>query len=64
MRLDRSRVQCFYGEEEEQTLCRDPALAKAEIIRTEGGHHFDGDYEALAGQSLTGAERRAAAPPP
>jgi len=64
LRLDRSRVQCFYGEEEEQTLCRDPELAGAEIIRTEGGHHFDGDYEALAGQILTGAERRAAAPPP
>jgi type IV secretory pathway VirJ component len=59
--LDLSRVQCFYGEEEEQTLCPDPALAQAEIIRTTGGHHFDGDYPALARRILDGAERRAGA---
>ena len=60
LQLDLSRVQCFYGEEEELTLCRDPALAGAERIRTKGGHHFDGDYEALARRILDGAERRAA----
>ncbi len=57
-RLDLARVQCFYGEEEEATLCRDPALRGAELIRTTGGHHFDGDYEALARRILAGAERR------
>ncbi len=59
-RLDLTRVQCFYGEEEDQTLCSDPDLAGAEVIRTTGGHHFDGDYEALAKRILEGAERRAA----
>ena len=59
LRLDLSRVQCFYGEEEEDSLCRDPALAGAEIVRTAGGHHFDGDYPALAATILAGAERRA-----
>lgn len=58
--LDLSRVQCFYGEEEAETLCPDPQLARAEIIRTRGGHHFDGDYEALARRILEGASRRAA----
>jgi type IV secretory pathway VirJ component len=58
-RLDLARVQCFYGEEEELTLCPDPALEGAEIVRTSGGHHFDGDYEALARRILEGAERRA-----
>jgi type IV secretory pathway VirJ component len=62
-RLDLSRVQCFYGEEEELTLCTDPALEGAEIIRTTGGHHFDGDYEALARRILEGAERRAGSRP-
>ena len=62
LRLDLARVQCFYGEQEEQTLCPDPALAGAEIVRTGGGHHFDGDYEALARRILDGAERRAASP--
>ena len=59
LRLDLSRVQCFYGEEEEESLCRDPALSGAEIVRTTGGHHFDGDYEGLARRILAGAERRA-----
>ena len=57
-KLDLSRVQCFYGEQEEETLCPDPGLASAEIIRTGGGHHFDGDYAALAQRILEGAERR------
>jgi type IV secretory pathway VirJ component len=62
-RLDLSRVQCVYGEQEEDTLCRDPALAGAERIRTSGGHHFDGDYRALAQRILDGAERRSRAAP-
>ena len=62
-KLDLSRVQCFYGEEEEDTLCPDPAMAKAEIIKTEGGHHFDGDYEALAKKILEGADARMAGKP-
>jgi len=57
-RLDLGRVQCFYGADEEATLCPAPELAKAEIIRTEGGHHFDGDYDALAVRILDGARRR------
>ena len=67
VKLDLARVQCFYGEEEEEeeeeeTLCPDPALAQAEIIRTPGGHHFDGDYEALARRILADAEARAPSP--
>ena len=62
-KLDLGRVQCFYGEEEEQTLCPDPAMARAEVIKTTGGHHFDGDYDALAKRILDGAEARAAHPP-
>jgi type IV secretory pathway VirJ component len=65
LQLDLSRVQCFYGEDEEGSLCRLPALAKAEVIRTSGGHHFDGDYDALAQRILDGIEKRApgAVPP-
>lgn len=50
--------QCFYGVEEADSLCRVPELAGAEIIRTSGGHHFGGDYAALAEQILAGAARR------
>ncbi len=58
--LDLARVQCFYGEEEHDTLCTAPELAALERIRTRGGHHFDGDYERLARDILDGAKRRVA----
>jgi type IV secretory pathway VirJ component len=54
-------VQCVYGEEEPDTLCRDPALEGIEAIRTAGSHHFDGDYPALARRILDGLRRRTAA---
>jgi type IV secretory pathway VirJ component len=40
-------VQCFYGAQEQDTLC--PALDKTGIavIRTGGDHHFGGDYNAI-----------------
>jgi type IV secretory pathway VirJ component len=58
-RLPAGLVQCFYGEDEEDTLC--PALASTrEVIRTPGGHHFGGGYDALEKQILTGWEKRAA----
>jgi type IV secretory pathway VirJ component len=58
LRIPPGKVQCFYGDEEEDTLCRDPALAGVEVIQTTGGHHFDGDYDALAERVLTGVRKR------
>jgi type IV secretory pathway VirJ component len=58
LRQNLGLFQCFYGTDEEDTLCRAPELAGAEIIRTAGGHHFDGDYRALAEKILAGAARR------
>jgi len=58
--IDPSMIQCFYGHDEDDSLC--PALAKtdkAEVIETQGGHHFDGDYDALAEDILKGFRRRA-----
>jgi type IV secretory pathway VirJ component len=51
---------CFYGEDEDDTAC--PALAKrgVEVIRTPGGHHFNGDYAPLERDILNGLERRVA----
>lgn len=60
--LDLTDVQCIYGEQEEDSLCPAPELAGIERIRTSGGHHFDGDYEALARTILLGASRRSAMP--
>lgn len=53
-RIAPALLQCFYGEEEEDTICREPALSGVEIVRTTGGHHFDGNYHALAERILDG----------
>ncbi len=64
LRIDPGIVQCVYGEQEADTLCTAPELAGAEILHTSGGHHFDGDYAALARRILAGMERRGAPVPP
>jgi type IV secretory pathway VirJ component len=53
-------VQCFYGEDEADTMC--PALAKmgVAVIPTPGGHHFGGDYGHLARVIVDGWRRRMA----
>jgi type IV secretory pathway VirJ component len=56
-KLDPALVQCFYGAEDE-TACTAPEFDRAERIETAGGHHFDGDYAALAEKIMAGAERR------
>lgn len=56
-RIPPELIQCFYGVEEEDTACTRPELKGAQLIRTEGGHHFDGNYEALADAILAGASR-------
>ena len=61
-RMELGLVQCFYGEDESDTLCRSPALHGVEVIQTSGGHHFDGDYAALARRILDGVDHRATLP--
>lgn len=67
-RMDPALLQCFVGDDDAESLCRGEAFAKAERVMTGGGHHFDGDYPALAKRILDGLARRtgagAAAPPP
>ena len=58
-KLDPALIQCFYGADDE-TACIAPEFDRAERIETGGGHHFDGDYVALAAKIMAGARRRAA----
>jgi len=51
-KLKGTKVLCFYGDEERDTLCKDLAPSLATVIRLKGGHHFDGDYQALAATIL------------
>ena len=52
--IDPTMIQCFYGADEDDTACRS-LQGKAEVIRTAGGHHFDGNYGALAQRILDGS---------
>ncbi|WP_062111940.1 virulence factor family protein [Aureimonas sp. AU40] len=48
-----SKLLCIYGTEDEaDTACLAPQLADAAKLSIEGGHHFDGNYEALAERLL------------
>lgn len=60
-RIDPALLQCVYGvEEKAESPC--PTLAGAEVIETQGGHHFDEDYQALTRRIIDGLIRRGALP--
>lgn len=52
--LPLNKVLCLYGEEEADSACPLLAGTAATVIRTAGGHHFDGNYDALAQHLLDG----------
>ncbi|MFZ0890732.1 MAG: AcvB/VirJ family lysyl-phosphatidylglycerol hydrolase [Candidatus Binataceae bacterium] len=58
-RISPQLMQCFYGQNEQDSACPGLAREGVEVIRTSGGHHFGGNYEALADRILTGFRRRA-----
>jgi len=53
-------VQCFYGEEEDDTLCPTLAGSGVDVIRTAGAHHFGRDYSVLAKTILDGWQQQIA----
>jgi type IV secretory pathway VirJ component len=60
-----SMVQCFYGEgDDDESGCPDLKKMGAEVIRTRGGHHFDGDYDDLAQRIILGLAQRTATESP
>lgn len=58
--IPQDRVVCVYGEDEEDTACTADALKGADIMKISGGHHFDGNYEALAQTLLQKMQKLAA----
>jgi type IV secretory pathway VirJ component len=56
-------LQCYYGQDDRDTVCPSEAARGVEVVRTAGGHHFDGNYDALAEDILAGFKARAAAQP-
>jgi len=53
-------VQCFYGAQEDDTLCPTLAGSGVDVIRTAGDHHFGRDYSALAKTILDGWQQHIA----
>ena len=50
--LPKDKVLCIYGKEEDDSGCEDPAVKDVTKIETDGGHHFDGDYQGIARRFL------------
>jgi type IV secretory pathway VirJ component len=59
-RIDPRRVQCFYGVDESDSACPGLAASGAELVMLPGGHHFGGDYGAIAARIAEGLSRRSA----
>lgn len=57
-KLPAALVQCFVGREEEDSACGQARVLGMEVIETPGGHHFDGDYAALAERIRQGLQQR------
>jgi type IV secretory pathway VirJ component len=57
--LPPGKVMCFYGTEEKtdgDTACTLPEMSGATLMERSGGHHLDGDYEAMAKDILERAK--------
>ncbi|HVR51230.1 MAG TPA: AcvB/VirJ family lysyl-phosphatidylglycerol hydrolase [Pseudorhodoferax sp.] len=54
-RLQAAGTLCVHGLEEKQSLCPLLTPAQARVLALPGGHHFDGDYPALAARILHAA---------
>ena len=50
-------LQCFYGEDDDESACTRIGT-DVELIRTTGSHHFDGNYPALARRIMQGLQQR------
>ena len=51
--LPADREVCVYGKQDTESACADTALRHATIVKTTGGHHFDGNYSGLAQRFLS-----------
>ncbi|MCK9684256.1 virulence factor family protein [Scleromatobacter humisilvae] len=54
-RLDAADTLCIYGQDEKDSLCPELAPAHAQAVPLAGGHHFGGEYGALAARILDAA---------
>jgi type IV secretory pathway VirJ component len=48
MKLKGKRIICLYGKDEKGSLCPQLDTSMARVVAFSGGHHFGGNYQALA----------------
>jgi type IV secretory pathway VirJ component len=51
------RFLCFYGSEENGSICRKINQSGTTPVELKGGHHYGGDYAAIVDRILAGAEK-------
>ncbi|WP_211441474.1 virulence factor family protein [Collimonas humicola] len=56
-RLPAGLGMCIYGSEETDTSCPSLDASRVKLLKLTGGHHFDGNYEGLAGLILDAARK-------
>jgi type IV secretory pathway VirJ component len=56
-KLSAEDTLCLYGLDEKDSLCPELAPAHARALPLAGGHHFGGDYDALAARILGAVPR-------
>lgn len=56
-RLDGVRVLCLYGQSDSSSICKNIRAQAVTSRQLPGGHHFSGDYEALAKVILAAFEQ-------
>jgi type IV secretory pathway VirJ component len=56
-KLAADETLCLYGQDEKDSLCPELAPAHARPLPLAGGHHFGGDYDALAARILAAVPR-------
>jgi type IV secretory pathway VirJ component len=57
LKLSARDTLCLYGLDEKDSLCPELAPAHARAMPLAGGHHFGGDYDALAARILAAVPR-------
>jgi type IV secretory pathway VirJ component len=55
-KLAGTRILCFYGEEERDSLCPALPTGLATVVPLKGAHHFGGDYAGIAEAILKAAD--------
>ncbi len=47
-KLSAANTLCIYGDDDDDSICPEVAAGNAKVVKLSGGHHFGGDYAALA----------------